>query len=129
LNWLLRKLLPPNMASTRPSRGATATRAAVGPAGFVSHCPIELRAIFWILRSIVVSTFSPPPKTRPDPYRATSCCLTEFAKYWAGAVSPALGRQSLARRRQRGGRRAAAARRPCHLVSGRARRRGTGRLR
>ena len=76
LNWLLRKLLPPNMASTRPSRGSTATRAAVGPAGFVSHCPIELRAIFWIFRSIVVSTFSPPPKTRPDPYRSTSCCLT-----------------------------------------------------
>ena len=50
--------------------------AAVGPAGSVSHFPIEFRAIFCSFRSIEVSTLSPPPKTRPEPYRLTSCCLT-----------------------------------------------------
>jgi hypothetical protein len=59
--------LPPNIASTRPSRGSTATSAAVGPVGSVSHFPIELRAIFCSFRSIEVRTRSPPPKTRPDP--------------------------------------------------------------
>src|SRR5205809_5617888 len=44
-------------------------------------------------------------------------------------VSPALGRQTLARGRRRGGRLVRTARRPSYLVSGRARRRGTRRLR
>ena len=32
------------------------------------------------LRVELVVTFSPPPNTRPAPYRSTSCCVTQVEK-------------------------------------------------
>ena len=57
---------------TSPSRrrccGSIATSAAAGPSGFRRTFSIAARAFSWRSRSIVVVTFSPPPKTRPAPY-------------------------------------------------------------
>src|SRR5256885_14675170 len=62
LNWLLRELLPPIIASTLPSRGSTATSAAEGPFGLVSHFVVACRAKRWTLRAIVGATRRPPAR-------------------------------------------------------------------
>ncbi len=80
LNWLSRKLRPPYMASTRPSRGSIATSAADGMPFSPSTSSTVRRARSWRSRSIVVVTLSPPPNTSAGPYVSMSCCFTYSTK-------------------------------------------------
>jgi len=63
LNWLRRKLVPPNITRTAPVLGSIATSAAAGPSSSGSTFSIASRASSCKPRSIVVVTRSPPPKT------------------------------------------------------------------